>query len=204
MRLAPCARSTSPLLAVTSSGGPRGRRFPLALLAGWSVLATAFAGAPASAQTSVFDARALDLRPLVQVQAVGSTLAGRPFEVDVFLYRGGASVLAASIADDPSGATTSDRIGRGLGTRDEVAAMNGRFIAHRILQTQGNCGHPAPDYVSRYTVTYYGQKNSRQFTVGGDYTGCPADTRAILDAICAFLWQTIDAPIEYCPRPVLP
>lgn len=159
---------------------------------------------PAMAQTDAFDARAIDMRPLVQVQAVGTTFAGKPLEVDVFVYRGGAAVLASSVAIDVAGRTTTDRIGRGLGDREKVMAMNGAFLRNHVLQQAGDCGHPAPDHVERYTLTYYGQKNNRQITVGGDYRDCPAETRAILDAVCLFLWQAIESPIEYCAEPIVP
>jgi len=162
------------------------------------------AALPARAQTSAFDARAIDMRPLFQVQAVGNTIAGKPFEVDLFVYRGGGDVLAASVATDFAGRATSDRIGRGLGTRPQVMALNGAFLENHILQQRGGCGTPAPDYVNHYTLTYYGQKNNNQLTVGGDFRDCPAETRAILNAICLYLWQTIETPIEYCPQPVVP
>ena len=121
---------------------------------------------PALAQTSAFDARAIDMRPLVQVQGVGATFAGRPFEVDLFIYRGGGAFLVSSVATDLAGRFSTDRIGRGLGDRSEMAGLNGTFLSNRILQQSGDCGGPAPDYVERYTLTYYGPKNNRQITVG--------------------------------------
>jgi hypothetical protein len=164
-----------------------------------AVLAT-----PATAQTSAFDARLIDMRPLVQVQAAGTTFAGKPFEVDVFIYRGGADVLASSVGIDVAGRDTTDRIASGLGDRAQMMALNGTFLRNHVLQQAGDCGSPAPDHVERYTLTYYGQKNNRQITVGGDYRGCPDETRAIFDAVCAYLWETVEAPIEYCAEPIAP
>lgn len=171
---------------------------------GFALSVLSLASLPVRAQTSVFDTRELDMRPLVQVQAIGTTFAGKPFEVDVFVYRGGADVLASSVATDPSGRDTTDRVGRGLGSRADVMTLNGAFLRNHVLQQRGDCGNPAPDHVERYVFTYYGQKNSRQLTVGGDYRDCPQETREILDAVCAYLWQTIEAPIEYCADPILP
>jgi hypothetical protein len=189
-------------LRVTALGldlGPRALR--LSVLSAVLALVAITGAAPALAQTSAFDARSIDMRPLVQVQGVGATFAGRPFEVDLFIYRGGGAFLVSSVATDLAGRFSTDRVGRGLGDRSEVAGLNGTFLANRILQQTGGCGTPAPDYVEHYTLTYYGQKNNRQITVGGDYRECPAEVREIMDAICLYLWQTIESPIEYCSQP---
>lgn len=155
-----------------------------------------FLCASAGAQPAI-DVTRYDMHPLIQLHAEGSDIAGGSFETDVFIYRGGPTFLAYT-------ADTGDarRVDRGAATPQALMALNQALAAARVGQQRGNCGGPAPDYVTQYALTWYGAKGRiRTITAGGDYTSCPADLIRILDAACAFVWEVLGSALEVCVPP---
>lgn len=138
-----------------------------------------------------------DSRPLLRIQAVGTTFAADPFETDIFIYRGGPVFLMHSteIGDE-------QRTSRGVASPEVLSQLNETLSLARVGRQRGQCGDAAPDFVAQYTVTWYGQdQRAKTFVVGGNYQDCPAETRRILDAICAFTWETLGSAIELCAPP---
>jgi hypothetical protein len=141
-----------------------------------------------------------DPRPLLRIQAVGTTFAADPFETDVFVYRGGPVFLMHSteLGDE-------QRTARGVASPEALSQLNQTLSLARVGRQRGQCGEAAPDFVAQYTVTWYGpEQRSKTFVVGGAYQDCPGETRRILDAICAFAWETLGSAIELCAPPAEP
>lgn len=151
------------------------------------------AAASLPAQAQIDDITRYNLRPLLQLHAVGSDIIGRPFETDVFIYQGGPVFLAYTAA-------TGDacRVDRGVATPQQLMELNRALAASRVGQQRGGCGSPAPDYVSTYALTWYGKQRVRTITAGGDYTGCPEDVQRILNAACDFIWAVLGPAPEVC------
>ena len=151
----------------------------------------AVASLPAQAQ--IDDITRYNMRPLIQLHAVGSDIAGGSFETDVFIYQGGPVFLAYTAA-------TGDacRVDRGVATAQQLMELNRALATSRVGQQRGGCGSPAPDYVSNYALTWYGKQRVRTLTAGGDYTGCPEDVQRILDAACDFIWKVLGPAPEVC------
>jgi hypothetical protein len=137
-----------------------------------------------------------DARPLLRVQAVGSSIAGVPFETDVFVYRGG-PVFFMHSADNGDSA----RSDRAVASSKALAQLNLELGQARVGQQRGTCGEPAADYIAEYTVTWYGDARLKTFMVGGNHQDCSPEIRRIMDAICAFSWQTLGSAIELCAPP---
>jgi hypothetical protein len=137
-----------------------------------------------------------DMHPLIQLHATGATIAGAPFESDVFIYRGGPTFLAYTQAPD------STRVARGVATPQQLMTLNQALTAARVGQQRGNCGQPAPDYVEQYALTWNGAKGRlRMIVTGGDYSDCPADVIRILNATCEFIWSVLGPSPEVCTPP---
>lgn len=164
-------------------------RLVLLTLAALSVLSI-----PARAQR-IDNLAKYDARPLLRIQAMGSSFAGVPFETDVFVYRGGPVFLMHSAESD------SARSDRAVASAKLLAELNRALAEARVGRQRGTCGDGAPDYVSEYTVTWYGDGRLKTFRAGGNYQNCSAEIRRIMDAICTFSWQTLGSAIELCVPP---
>lgn len=157
----------------------------------------AFAAAALPAEAQIDDITRYNLRPLIQLHAVGSDIIGQPFETDVFIYQGGPVFLAYTAATG-----NACRVGRGVATSQQLMALNQALATSRVGQQRGGCGSPAPDYVGVYALTWYGKQRVRTLTAGGDYTRCPEDVRRILDATCEIIWAVLGPSPEVCvPHP---
>lgn len=156
-------------------------------------LSCLFAALPAAAQ---IDTARLDMRPLIQLHAEGADLTGKPFQTDVFIYQGGYTLLAYTA--ETGNAT---RVDRAVASKSQVDALNRTLNRARVGQQRGGCGGPAPDYVARYGLTWYGRQQVRTLSVGGNYTDCPADVRRIFDATCEFVWSALGPSPEICAPP---
>jgi hypothetical protein len=161
-----------------------------------TVLALVISTSAARAQRPI-DVTKHDMHPLLQLHAVGSDIAGQPFEADVFIYRGGPVFLAYSAATG-----NARRVARGIASPAALMTLNQALAAARVGQQRGHCGGPAPDYVSDYALTWYGSKQRiRTIPVGGNYTTCPSDVIRILDATCIFIWEVLGPSVEVCVPP---
>lgn len=159
------------------------------------VLAVMACSAAAQAQPRIDVAR-FDMHPLAQIHAAGSDLAGNPFEVDLFVYRGGPTFLAYSAETG-----NAQRVARAVATPRALMALNQAFAAGRVGQQRGGCGSPVPDQVETRVLTWYGKQRGRTIPVGGDYSDCPADLVRLFDAVCEFVWETLGPTLEYCVPP---
>ena len=164
-------------------------RLVLLTLAALSVLSI-----PARAQR-IDNLAKYDARPLLRIQAMGSSFAGVPFETDVFVYRGGPVFLMHSAE---SGSARSDRA---VASPKLLSELNRALAEARVGQQRGLCGEPAPDFVSEYTVTWYGDGRLKTFRVGGNDQDCPTAVRRIMEAVCTFAWETLGSAIELCAPP---
>ena len=160
------------------------------------LLATAallLASSPASA--APFDASAFAMRPLLYVQATGSSIAGVPFEVAVFVYRSGPTYLVRSGLGDVARSAVA--------TPEALARLNAVLSeAHVGVQT-GDCGQPEPDNIAQRTLAFHGLKGRHhQLTVGGFYAqDCPAEVVRIFDAVCVYLADVFGDASPYCVPP---
>jgi hypothetical protein len=137
-----------------------------------------------------------DARPLIRIQAVGSSIAGVLFETDVFVYRGGPVFFMHSAESGDSA-----RSDRAVASAKLLSELNRALAEARVGQQRGTCGEPAADFVSEYTVTWYGDGRLKTFTVGGNPQDCSPEIRRILDAVCAFSWEALGSAIELCAPP---
>ena len=160
-----------------------------------ALAALAACSAAAQAQQEI-DVTKFDMHPLVQIHGTGADLIGKPFEVDIFVYRGGPTFLAYSAETG-----NARRVARAVAAPQALMALNQAFAAGRVGQQRGDCGSPAPDYVSARALTWYGKQRVRTIPAGGDYSDCPAEVVRIFDAVCAFVWQTLGPTVEYCVPP---
>jgi hypothetical protein len=81
-------------------------------------------------------------------------------------------------------------------------ALNQALAAARVGQQRGDCGEPAPDYISEYALIWHGSKGRmRTITAGGFYGDCPADVVRIFNATCTFIWEVLGPSIEICDLP---
>jgi len=152
------------------------------------------AALPASAQ--IDDITRYDLHPLIQLHLVGSDFIGRPFQGDVFIYQGGPVFLSYKGANG-----TDVRSLSAVATARELADLNQALARAKVGQQRGNCGSPAPDYVSRYALTWYGKQRVRTIPVGGNFTACPAEVVDIMNATCEFIWAALGPQPEVCVTP---
>jgi hypothetical protein len=157
-----------------------------------TLAALALCAATVQAQEPI-DVTKYDMHPVLQIHAVGADIAGGAFEADVFIYRGGPTILAYSAATG-----NVRKVARGVAKPEELAALNQALAAARVGQQRGDCGGPAPDYVSEYALTWYGKQRMRTIPVGGNYTDCPADVIQIFDATCEFIWKVLGPSLEVC------
>ncbi|HEX6898472.1 MAG TPA: hypothetical protein VF789_02120 [Thermoanaerobaculia bacterium] len=155
------------------------------------VLLLAVAALPAEGQ--IDDITRYNMRPLIQLHAVGSDIAGGSFETDVFIYQGGPVFLAYTAATG-----NACRVERGVATPQHLMDLNRALAASRVGQQRGGCGSPAPDYVSAYALTWYGKQRVKTITAGGNYTDCPADVQRIFNATCEFIWDVLGPAPEVC------
>jgi hypothetical protein len=162
-----------------------------------TLTALAFLAVPARAQR-IPNLAKYDARPLLRVQAVGSSIAGVPFETDIFVYRGGPVFFMHSA----EGNDDSARSDRAVASTKALSQLNLELGQARVGQQRGTCGEPAADYVAEYTVTWYGDGRLKTFMVGGNHQDCSPEIRRIMDAICAFSWNTLGSAIELCAPPV--
>jgi hypothetical protein len=163
-----------------------------------TLAALALCAAMVQAQEPI-DVTQYDMHPFLQLHAFGSDIAGGSFETDVFIYRGGPTFLAYTAA-------TGDqrKVVRGIASPQDLMALNQALAAARVGQQRGNCGQPAPDYVTKYALTWYGKQRMRTIPVGGDYTDCPAEVIRIFDATCEFIWNVLGPSLEICVPPAGP
>lgn len=154
-------------------------------------LAAAF---PARAQ--IGDVTKYDLHPLIQLHLNGSDLIGRPFQGDVFIYRGGPVFLSYTGANG-----NNNRVASGIATPEQLMELSRALARARVGQQTGNCGSPAPDYVSRYTLTWYGKQRVRTIPTGGNLSTCPAEVVEVYWATCELLWDVLGPSPEICPPP---
>jgi hypothetical protein len=155
------------------------------------LIALAVASLPAEGQ--IDDITRYNMRPLIQLHAVGADLIGRPFETDVFIYQGGPTFLAYTAATG-----NASRVARGVATREQLMALNQALATNRVGQQRSGCGDPAPDYVRTYALTWYGKQRVKTFTAGGNYTTCPEEVQGILNAACDFIWAVVGPSPEIC------
>jgi hypothetical protein len=152
------------------------------------------AALPAAAQ--IDDITRYDLHPLIQLHLNGSDLIGRPFQGDVFIYQGGPTFLSYK------GANGNDvRAQSGVATAQQLADLNQALARARVGQQRGNCGTPAPDYVSRYALTWYGKQRVRTIPAGGNFSTCPAEVVDIFNATCEFIWSVLGPAPWVCVTP---
>jgi hypothetical protein len=169
----------------------------LAIRLALAVLIACAAAARAEQELPLVDVTKHDMHPLVQLHAVGSDIIGKPFETDVFIYRGGPTFLAYTAETG-----NARRVARGVATPQALMALNQALAAARVGQQTGNCGGPAPDYVSQYALTWYGAKQRvRTIQAGGNYTDCPSEVIRIFDATCGFIWSVLGPSPEICVPP---
>jgi hypothetical protein len=160
----------------------------------FALLILATAALPARGQ--VDDITRYDLHPLIQLHLNGADFIGRPFQGDVFIYRGGPTFLSYK------GANGADvRSESAVATPEQLAALGQALARARVGQQRGNCGSPAPDFVSRYALTWYGKQRVRTIPVGGDFSTCPAEVIEIYDATCEFIGSVLGPQIEVCVPP---
>jgi hypothetical protein len=134
-----------------------------------------------------------DMRPLLQVQAIGADIAGQTFETDVFVYHGGATFMMHSGATGGGG-----RVARGLATAAALVRLNQELAEAQVGQLRGGCGGPVPDQVESYRLTWFGKGRLRTLPLGGNLTECPDAVRRVMEAVCAFLWEAVGPAPEYC------
>jgi hypothetical protein len=161
----------------------------------FTVLVLILGASAAGAQA--IDPAKLNMVPLIQLHAEGADLTGGHFAGDVFIYQGGYTLLAY----------TSDRgnvsqVFRGIATPPQIKALNQALRASRVGRQTGNCGDAAPDYVSRYALTWYGKQRLRTIPAGGNYTDCPAEVVGIFDATCRFIWDVLGSAPQVCVPPL--
>lgn len=152
------------------------------------------AALPAAAQR--IDVTRLNMRPLLQLHAVGADLIGASFQTDVFIHQSGFTVLAYA-------AQTGDarRVASGIASPQALMALNQALAGGQVGQQTGNCGGPAPDYVETYALTWYGKQRVRTIPAGGNYFDCPAPVVRIFNATCEFIWSVLGPAIEVCVPP---
>lgn len=156
----------------------------------FTLAALAAAGGAAG---QVIDLAGKDMRPLLQVQAIGADIAGQSFETDVFVYHGGATFMMHSRALDGSG-----RVARGVATPAALVRLNQELAAAQVGQLRGGCGEPAPDHVETYRLTWFGKQRLRTLPLGGNFSDCPEAVSRVMQAVCAFLWEAVGPAPEYC------
>jgi hypothetical protein len=182
MRCTRISRPRSPLLAT---------RLALALALGLGV-AAAHAGEP-------IDFAEHDMRPLLRVQAAGADIAGGVLETDVVIHRGGPTLFAATAVTGGGSA----RVERALPDAEALRALKQALARSHVGRLRGGCGTPAPDHIARYTLVWYGQGGrTRTLQVGGVYDDCPEPVEDVFDAVCAYLWDTLESAIEHCAPPL--
>jgi hypothetical protein len=160
-----------------------------------TVLILCAAAAPAQEK---IDITRYDMHALLQLHANGADLAGGAFETDVFIYRGGPTVLAYSAQTG-----NARKVSRGVATQQQLMKLNQALAANRVGQQHGNCGEPAPDYVTQYALTWYGAKGRvRMIPTGGIYLDCPEEVERILNATCEFIWEVLGESPEICVPPI--
>jgi hypothetical protein len=149
--------------------------------------------AAGGAAGQVIDLAGKDMRPLLQVQAIGADIAGQPFETDVFVYHGGATFLMHS-----RGLDGSERVARGVASSAALVRLNQELALAHIGQLRGGCGEPAPDHVESYRLTWFGKQRLRTLPLGGNFSDCPDAVHRVMEAVCAFLWEAVGPAPEYC------
>lgn len=144
-----------------------------------------------------YDPIRYDQRPLLRLQAVGWDFFGEPFEVNVAIERGGSTLFASDYEFGPT-----CRVEHVVGEERALRELNQALARHQVARQRGNCGYAAPDYVERYSLTWYGVGGRvHTLQVGGIYGDCKPDVVAIFDAACNYLWQTVGDVVEFCvPR----
>jgi hypothetical protein len=159
-----------------------------------ALLALAVAALPARGQ--IGDITKYNMRPLIQLHLNGADFIGRPFQGDIFIYQGGPTFLSYK------GANGADvRAESGVATREELVALNQALARARVGQQRGNCGTPAPDFVSQYALTWYGTQRVRTIPAGGNFSACPAEVVEIYNATCEFIWSVLGPQVEICVVP---
>jgi hypothetical protein len=157
-------------------------------------LAALIVCAAAAAAQEKIDVTRYDMHALIQLHANGADLIGGAFETDVFIYRGGPTVLAYT-------SQTGDvrKVVRGVATPQQLTKLNQALAANRVGIQRGNCGEPAPDYVTQYALTWYGNKGRiRMIPTGGIYLDCPAAVVNLFHAACEFIWEVLGPAPEVC------
>jgi hypothetical protein len=164
-------------------------------LSGRLALALLIAG-PAVVQAQRIDVTKLNMRPLIQLHAEGIDFTGKPFQTDVFIHQGGYTLLAYSAETG-----NARRVARAVATPQQLMALNQALAAGRVGQQRGGCGEPAPDFVSTYGFTWYGQQRVKTFAIGGNYTACSSEVNRIMNATCQFIWTVLGPSPEICVPP---
>jgi hypothetical protein len=153
--------------------------------------------AAGSAQPEI-DTTKFDMHAFIQLNAVGIDLAGKPFESDVFIYRGGPTFLAYT-------AVTGDarKVNRGIASTGQLKNLDRALTAARVDLRRDKCGGPAADGVRQYALTWFSAKGRAINTIhiGGNYTSCPAKVRQIFDATCEFITSVLGPSPEVCVPP---
>ena len=156
-----------------------------------ALAALAVLALPAGAQ--VGSTTKYDMRPLIQLHATGSDFVGKPFQTDVFIYRGGPVFFSYK-------AETGDarRVASAVATPEQLTALNQALARAQVGRQTGGCGSPAPDYVQEYDLTWYGPQRARTIPAGGDYSDCPEKVVQVFQATCEFLWTVLGPSPEIC------
>ena len=159
-----------------------------------ALLALAAAALPAQGQ--IGDITRYNMRPLIQLHLNGADFIGRPFQGDVFIYQGGPTFLSYKGANG-----TDVRAESAVATPQALAELNQALSRARVGQQRGNCGSPAPDFVSQYALTWYGAQRVRTIPAGGNFSTCPAEVVQVYNATCEFIWSVLGPQIEICVVP---
>lgn len=160
----------------------------------FTLLALLAAALPAGAE--VGSTARYDMHPLIQLHATGADFVGKPFQTDVFIYRGGPTFFSYSAQTG-----NASRVASGVATPEQLAALNQALARARVGRQTGNCGSPAPDYVAEYDLTWYGKQRVRTIPAGGDYSRCPAEVAQVFHATCEFIWDVLGPSPEICAPP---
>lgn len=156
-----------------------------------TLLALAAAALPARAE--VGSTARYDMHPLIQLHANGADFVGKPFQTDVFIYRGGPVFFSYSAQTG-----NAARVNSAVATPEQLATLNQALARAQVGRQTGGCGSPAPDYVQEYGLTWYGKQRVRTITAGGNYSHCPAAVAQIFQATCEFIWDVLGPSPEIC------
>jgi hypothetical protein len=151
--------------------------------------------AKTSGALAATDPPVYDMRPWLVLRASGSDFAGKPFETDAFIFRGGPTFVMSSRGEEPTAAL------RAVAQRGAMAGLRRALRDSHIGQQQGNCGQPMPDFIAGFELVWYPTEGPHQIAFGGDLSGCPKELQNALQGICSFLFDTVGPAFPACPLP---